>query len=122
MFVLSIAMKETLVQPLIYYNDNNPYCCQILRQRITEGALPEGVVDERDIRDVQASELMAYRHIHLFAGLGGFPVGLGWAGVPTDMRIVSGGFPCNDISHAGRRAGITGSRSGLWREMHRLIC
>jgi DNA (cytosine-5)-methyltransferase 1 len=29
--------------------------------------------------------------------------------------IVCGGFPCQDVSYAGRGAGITGSRSGLWR-------
>lgn len=35
--------------------------------------------------------------------------------------IVSGGFPCQDISTAGRGAGIHGERSGLWWEFHRLI-
>lgn len=32
-------------------------------------------------------------------------------------EIICGGFPCQDISAAGRGAGITGSRSGLWRSM-----
>lgn len=35
--------------------------------------------------------------------------------------IVTGGFPCQDISIAGRGAGIEGSRSGLWSEMFRAI-
>ena len=35
--------------------------------------------------------------------------------------IVSGGFPCQDISQAGRGAGIGGERSGLWKEMLRII-
>ncbi|WP_254510407.1 DNA cytosine methyltransferase [Anatilimnocola floriformis] len=34
---------------------------------------------------------------------------------------ISGGFPCQDISSAGKREGITGSRSGLWFQYHRLI-
>ena len=38
---------------------------------------------------------------------------------PVD--IISGGFPCQDISHAGKQAGLTGARSGLWSEMHRII-
>lgn len=35
--------------------------------------------------------------------------------------IVTGGFPCQDISTAGKRAGIDGDRSNLWYEMHRII-
>lgn len=42
-----------------------------------------------------------------------------WRGL---VDVVSGGFPCQDISAAGKGAGITGSRSGLWAEMHRIIC
>jgi DNA (cytosine-5)-methyltransferase 1 len=37
------------------------------------------------------------------------------------VDVLCGGFPCQDISHAGKRAGINGERSGLWREMARLI-
>lgn len=35
--------------------------------------------------------------------------------------IVSGGFPCQDISSAGKRAGIEGKRSGLWSEFVRVV-
>ncbi|KKK53653.1 hypothetical protein LCGC14_3092620, partial [marine sediment metagenome] len=35
--------------------------------------------------------------------------------------IITGGFPCGDISVAGKGAGIYGSRSGLWFEMWRII-
>jgi DNA (cytosine-5)-methyltransferase 1 len=37
------------------------------------------------------------------------------------VDILSGGFPCQDISNAGKRAGIDGERSGLWSEYARLI-
>lgn len=37
------------------------------------------------------------------------------------VDVVTGGFPCQDISVAGRGAGIAGARSGLWREMARII-
>ena len=37
------------------------------------------------------------------------------------VDVVSGGFPCQDISAAGRGEGITGERSGLWSEMSRII-
>jgi len=42
-----------------------------------------------------------------------------WAGI---VDVVSGGFPCQDISAAGKGAGIDGERSGMWREMARIIC
>lgn len=31
------------------------------------------------------------------------------------VEILTGGFPCQDISNAGKRAGIEGSRSSLWK-------
>lgn len=34
---------------------------------------------------------------------------------------ICGGFPCQDISVAGKGAGLAGARSGLWWEFHRLI-
>lgn len=39
----------------------------------------------------------------------------------SPIDVVCGGFPCQDISCAGKGAGIEGSRSGLWSEMHRVI-
>ena len=39
--------------------------------------------------------------------------------VPID--IIHGGFPCQDLSQAGKQVGLTGARSGLWFEMLRVI-
>ena len=36
-------------------------------------------------------------------------------------QVICGGFPCQDISTAGKGAGITGERSGLWKEYARII-
>jgi DNA (cytosine-5)-methyltransferase 1 len=44
-----------------------------------------------------------------------------WAGL---VDVVSGGFPCQDISQAGTTnglKGLDGERSGLWSEMRRII-
>ena len=41
-----------------------------------------------------------------------------WRGA---VDVLCGGFPCQDISAAGKGAGITGARSGLWKEYARLI-
>ena len=45
--------------------------------------------------------------------------GTRWRGI---VDVVSGGFPCQDISAAGKGAGIDGERSGMWGEMARIIC
>lgn len=37
------------------------------------------------------------------------------------IDVVSGGFPCQDISAAGKGAGIEGQRSGMWKHMARII-
>lgn len=39
---------------------------------------------------------------------------------PVD--VICGGFPCQDISSSGKRAGINGDRSGLWSEFSRVVC
>ncbi|HUW30908.1 MAG TPA: DNA cytosine methyltransferase [Planctomycetota bacterium] len=41
-----------------------------------------------------------------------------WRGI---VDVVSGGFPCQDISAAGKGAGIGGERSGLWQHMARIV-
>jgi len=58
-----------------------------------------------------------------------------WANVPKfkDVRdvgkhnlptaeLICGGFPCQDVSLAGSRAGLEGKRSTLWKEYFRIIC
>lgn len=40
---------------------------------------------------------------------------------PPAVDVLCGGFPCQDLSVAGRRAGLAGERSGLWWEFHRII-
>lgn len=58
--------------------------------------------------------------------LGRFPIwddvrtfdGRPWRG---HVDVVSGGFPCQDISSAGLRTGLKGERSGLWSEFARIV-
>lgn len=40
-------------------------------------------------------------------------------GIAVD--VITGGFPCQDLSVAGRGAGVDGERSGLWAEIVRLV-
>jgi len=41
-----------------------------------------------------------------------------WRGI---VDVVSGGFPCQDISSQGKGDGLDGERSGMWREMARVV-
>ena len=43
------------------------------------------------------------------------------ADIEETVDVICGGFPCQDISLAGKGAGLEGKRSGLWSEFKRLI-
>jgi DNA (cytosine-5)-methyltransferase 1 len=46
-----------------------------------------------------------------------------WPQADTErVDIIAGGFPCQDISYAGRGAGLDGERSGLFFEAVRVVC
>jgi DNA (cytosine-5)-methyltransferase 1 len=72
------------------------FCARRLMQRQNEGHLPPFPIWD-DVRTFD---------------------GLPWTNL---VDVVSGGFPCQDISAAGCGAGISGARSGLWGEMARVV-
>lgn len=106
---------------MILYTDIDPACCAVLEARVADGSLPPGDVVCADVRDLTAETFARYVQVHLFCGIGGSPLGLAWAGWRPEWPIVTGGFPCQDISSAGKAAGLDGMRSGLYREMLRGI-
>ena len=75
-------------------------------------------------RDAYAAQVLAQRQNDGI--LEPFPIwsdvcsfdGKPWRGI---VDVVSGGFPCQDISAAGKGAGIEGKRSSMWGEMARII-
>ena len=73
-----------------------PYPASILCARQNDGLLPPFPIWD----DVQTFD------------------GRPWRGI---VDVVSGGFPCQDISVAGKGAGIDGERSGMWRHMARIV-
>jgi DNA (cytosine-5)-methyltransferase 1 len=76
--------------------ERDAYAALVLAQRQADGVLPLFPIWS----DVQSFD------------------GRPWRGI---VDVVSGGFPCQDISAAGRGAGIEGKRSGMWVEMARII-
>jgi len=73
-----------------------PYAASVLLARQNDGILPAFPIWD----DVQTFD------------------GKPWQGV---VDVISGGFPCQDIASNGKGDGINGSRSGLWKEMARVI-
>jgi DNA (cytosine-5)-methyltransferase 1 len=74
-----------------------PYACRVLRERAAEGWFPGLHVWEGDVRLFDPSE---------YAGR---------------VDCIHAGFPCQDISVAGKQAGVSeGTRSGLYREVLRI--
>ena len=72
----------------------DPYCRAVLKKHWP------GVKIYEDVKDVTASGLRN-------------DVG--------QIDVVAGGFPCQDISYAGRGEGLSGARSGLWWQFHGII-
>src|SRR5262249_39490098 len=85
-----------------------------------DGSLPDGIVDNRDVRVVQPEELAEFGQIHLFAGIGGGALACRLAGVPDDFPIITAGVPCQPASQAGKRLGSADER-WLWPEFFRLL-
>jgi DNA (cytosine-5)-methyltransferase 1 len=72
------------------------YCRQVMHQRQRDGVFPKFPIWD----DVTTFD------------------GRPWKG---SVDIIAGGFPCQDISAAGKGAGLAGKRSGLWAEFARII-
>jgi len=103
-----------------YYNDFDKKACAWLRELIAAGELPPGNVDERSILEIRPDELAKYDQCHFFAGIGGWPLALRWAGLENATGIWTGSCPCQPLSCAGKRQGHADERH-LWPAFHALI-
>lgn len=88
-----------------YYNEWDPQAAAWLRELIENKLIPEGVVDERSITEVQAKDLKGFTQCHFFAGIGGWPLALQLAGIPATTRLWTGSPPCQPFSAAGKQLG-----------------
>ena len=71
-------------------------CQEVLAHRFPESKIFD------DVTTVKGSDLIA-------------------AGFTPSTGIITGGFPCQDLSVAGKRAGLAGARSGLFWEIARIV-
>lgn len=103
-----------------YYNENDPYAAQWLRNLIDAGHIAPGVVDERSITDVEPADLAGFHQCHFFAGVGVWSYALRCAGIPDDLPLWTGSCPCQPFSTAGQRKGFDDERH-LWPVWQRLV-
>jgi DNA (cytosine-5)-methyltransferase 1 len=103
-----------------YYNENDPFAAQWLRELIADGVICGGDVDDRSIEDVRPSDLSGYTQCHFFAGIGVWSLALRQAGWPDDRPIFTGSCPCQPFSAAGKGGGFADERH-LWPAVFHLI-
>ncbi len=75
----------------VFHCEIDKFCQKLLQQRFP------GVAMHKDIKETD------------------------FKGYAKSIGIISGGFPCQDISVSGRGIGIKGAKSGLWSEYYRAI-
>lgn len=88
---LELGLERAGLGPVAWQVELDPFCRRVLAKH-----WPSVDRSVEDIRNACASNL--------------FPV-----------DVVCGGFPCQDVSSAGKRAGLAGAKSGLWFEFRRVI-
>lgn len=88
---LELGLEAAGFGPVAWQVEMDPFCREVLAKH-----WPNADQGTFDVRDAGAATL-----------------------APVDL--ICGGFPCQDVSAAGKRAGLEGARSGLWYEFARVV-
>lgn len=88
---LELGLERAGLGPVVWQVEIDPFCRQVLAKHWP-------MVD-RSVEDVRHASSTTL--------------------APVD--VICGGFPCQDVSAAGKRAGLAGARSGLWYEYRRVL-
>ena len=90
----SLGLERTGGFETVAFCEIEPFCRSVLRKHWPKVPIYE------DVRELTADTLRR-------------------DGIAVD--VICGGFPCQDISTAGKRTGLKGARSGLWEEYRRIV-
>jgi DNA (cytosine-5)-methyltransferase 1 len=88
---LELGLEWAGLGPVRWQVEMNPFCRRVLAKH-----WPDADRSVTDVRNAGRATL-----------------------APVDL--VCGGFPCQDVSSAGKGAGLAGERSGLWYEFRRIV-
>ncbi|MHC4301442.1 MAG: DNA cytosine methyltransferase, partial [Planctomycetota bacterium] len=88
---LELGLERGGLGPVVWQVETDPFCRAVLAKH-----WPDADRSVTDVRKANRTNL-------------------------TPVDLVCGGFPCQDVSSAGKGAGLAGSRSGLWFEFHRIL-
>lgn len=103
-----------------FYNEHDPKAAAWIRELIAAKLIPDGIVDERSILEIQPHELTRYTQCHFFAGIAGWSLALTLAGWPATRPVWTGSCPCQPFSNAGKGLAQADERH-LWPVFFNLI-
>ena len=91
---------------LAYYNDIDPVACAVVEKMIEADLIPDGNVECKSITDIEPEDISDYGAVHMFCGIGLWPLALRQAGWPDpsegvpNSQVWTGSPPCQPFSVA----------------------
>jgi DNA (cytosine-5)-methyltransferase 1 len=112
----SLGLERSGGFETVAFVEIDPYCRAVLRKH-----WPDVPVYD-DVRTLTVDEGWLVSDADKRCELAQEQLCAGRQGIRADsIDVIAGGFPCQDISVAGKGAGLAGERSGLWSEFARII-